>query len=165
MTSQQAVVPERTPDSIVIPKRSPKMENALTVEDAQEALQNEGFKAKLERLEDGRCVIHSGANGFRIRIRVHYAKDSKDRIASLLYTSGFSTTDVERPRLLEYANKFNSEFRYAKTYVDDENGFWLEQDAIVYKGFDAGAVVEHFNCYCAMQHRFTDGLRAEKIWT
>ena len=151
------------PNSIRVTKGKFQMPEYLTVETIRNALQEEGYKAQIERFEDGRCIIHSGANGFRIRIFHWFSSDDSEKVTSLQYTSGYTATKEDRNSRLEFANKFNSAYRYARAYADDD-GFWLDQDVIVFDGFTGANVVEHFRCYVSMQIRFVEQLKEAGMW-
>jgi hypothetical protein len=98
----------------------------VTGKEVADILQNEGYKAKLETDSVGDPIIRTSMSGVNVNILFYDCKN--DRCDSLQFVTGF---DLEDGTTNAVINKFNSDYRYAAAYLDDENDPFLRYDFTV----------------------------------
>ncbi len=86
-------------------------------------LQDEGYRAKLETDKEGDPVVRTKMSG--VHVDVFFYDCEKDGCGSLQLSSGL---DLEDGSSFAVMNKFNSEFRYAHGFLDDEMDPYLQFD-------------------------------------
>ena len=89
-------------------------------------LQKEGYRAKLEKDGEGDPVIRSGAAGTDFSI-FFYGCEKHEKCDELQFSSGFDFDSGKEPGL-EKINAWNSKYRYARAYADDEKDPMLDMD-------------------------------------
>lgn len=87
-------------------------------------LQDQGFRAKLEVLDDGDPVIRSNSSGTNFSI-YFYNCERGTNCQSIQF---FVAYDLEDGTSLERINQINTRNRFTKIYLDDENDPYMELD-------------------------------------
>ncbi len=95
----------------------------LTIEEVASWLKNEGYKAEMQKSDDGTPNIASSADGQGFHIYMYDCKDGT--CGSLQFSAGFDTKGTFNADKMNNWNKAN---RWARAYVDKENDPWIEYD-------------------------------------
>ncbi len=95
----------------------------VTVEDIQGWLQGEGYKAVIQKGDNGTRHIESAADGQGFQIYFYDCKDG--RCGSIQFSVGFNTKGAFNAQKM---NAFNADTRWVRAYVDKVNDPWLEYD-------------------------------------
>jgi hypothetical protein len=91
------------------------------------AFTDNGYKAQINQLENGRKVIYSAASGYKFSIfLIAWNKDDPERIESIQFYVYFSTKVS-----LKNVNAFNARMRFIKAYCDGDGNVNLEWDVLV----------------------------------
>ena len=86
-------------------------------------LQDEGYQAKLSADADGDPMIESRMSG--VTVYVYFYDCEARRCESLQFSVGLNLDNGSSPAVV---NSFNSEFRYARAYLDNEMDPFLKFD-------------------------------------
>ena len=98
-------------------------QNGMTIQDIQNWLQDEGYRAQVQTASDGTRSIYSSADGANFHI---YQYDCKNgRCGSLQFSVGFNTKGAFNS---DKMNAWNRDNRWVRAYVDKVNDPWLEYD-------------------------------------
>lgn len=87
-------------------------------------LQDQGFRAKLEVLDDGDPVIRSNSSGTNFSIYFYGCERGTD-CQSIQF---FVAYDLDDGLALERVNAINSQNRFTKVYLDEDNDPFMELD-------------------------------------
>jgi Putative bacterial sensory transduction regulator len=88
------------------------------------ALQDAGYRAKLESDKQGDPSIASAANGYNFDI-YFYGCEAHANCDSLEITTGF---DPEPRYTAALANEWNRNKRFGYAFIDDKGAFWMRYD-------------------------------------
>lgn len=91
--------------------------------DVVKVLQDAGYRAQLDKDDDGDPRIVTKMSG--ATVHVVFYDCAQDRCGSLQLAAAL---DLERGFSLEGINQFNSQYRYARAYLDDEMDPFLQFD-------------------------------------
>jgi len=95
----------------------------FTYDDVVSWLQDRGYQAKLQTLNDGTKDLRSATQGINFHIKLYDCK--ADRCSSMQFFAGFDTHGrLSAPQM----NEWNKTKRFVKAYVDSTNDPWLEFD-------------------------------------
>lgn len=89
-------------------------------------LQREGYKAKLDKDEQGDPIIESAASGAQFQIFFYDCTEGRD-CGSLTFHAGYAMDEGKKPavdKMLEY----NRRWRFGRAYLDDDKDPNLEFD-------------------------------------
>jgi len=98
-------------------------DKGLSIEQVASWLQNEGYKAEMQKSSDGTPNIASSSDGQTFHIYMYDCKD--DVCASLQFSEGF---DTKGTFTADKINDWNKNNRWARAYIDKENDPWVEYD-------------------------------------
>jgi hypothetical protein len=107
----------------------------LTIQEMQQWLLNEGYRAQIKNYQDGDQYISSSAEGTNFTIDMYDCKNG--RCASLQFESAFDLTNgISAAKV----NEWNNTKRYARAVIDDQGDPSLRYDANLspartYEGF------------------------------
>ncbi|MEM1086448.1 MAG: YbjN domain-containing protein [Pseudomonadota bacterium] len=87
-----------------------------------EIIQDAGYRAKLNRIEDGQKFIESSANGMKFQIRFYGCTEQQTDCELLVFTTGFDFADPQDERLVA---RWNYE-RFTKAYLDEEGDPFIQ---------------------------------------
>lgn len=91
------------------------------------ALQNAGYKAVLEKDDEGDPKIKSAASGANFSI-YFYGCTNNVNCRSIQFSSGFTVkAKPDHARM----NEWNSKNRFGQAYLDKENDPWLQFDVVM----------------------------------
>lgn len=135
----------------------------LTPERVQEILLDEGYKAKLEKGEDGLHTIRTGAEGLSMTLLLYPDGESGAKVSSLQFHAGIAVEETNEVKLLLAANAFNLQYRLAKAIVDRDGGFRLEFDALCHPGFQRDAFLRNWGGWLTMVGAFVSHLRDSQL--
>ncbi|MBL8774056.1 MAG: YbjN domain-containing protein [Phenylobacterium sp.] len=121
----------------------PLPEGGLTAVEYARWLEDNGYKADIQKDKDGDAHVDSGADG--LRFSVYFYDCRKDRCAALQYYVGFDK-GPDTPNL-EKVNAFNREKRYIKAYLDTDGDVSFEYDGNLAPGGTWEAVEDDFNTF------------------
>lgn len=93
-------------------------------------IQDQGYRAKLEYLDDGDPVIRSNSSGTNFSI---YFFDC-DRGTNCKTIQFFVSYDLNDGMTYEKVNEWNRGWRFGKVYLDDENDPFMELDVNIEYG-------------------------------
>ncbi len=120
----------------------PLTAGGLNASELAAALQRAGYRAKVEKGDDGEEYVAGGAAGVNFDL---YPYDCKDgRCASAQFVASF---DVEKGFQLAKANQWNREKRFASVYLDDENDPHLQRDINLSPGGTTEALEDEFRLW------------------
>ena len=88
------------------------------------ALQQTGYKAKLDKDSEGDPKISSSASGYDFDIYFYGCKDNK-QCDSLQFRISF---EKDGANTFELANKWNSKKRFSQAYISDKGAFVADYD-------------------------------------
>jgi len=98
-------------------------DKGLTIEEVASWLQSEGYKAEMQKADDGTQNILSSSDGQNFHVYMYDCKDQ--RCASLQFSEGFDTKGTFSASKI---NEWNRDNRWARAYVDKESDPWIEYD-------------------------------------
>jgi len=104
-------------------------DGGVTVGEFADALQTKGFKAETGKDATGDPKITSAADGSPFTIFFYGCE--KNRCKSVQFSSGF---DMKGGMALSEVNKWHSDFRFGRVYLDNDNDPYLTLDEDVEKG-------------------------------
>jgi len=108
----------------VIPAHAQNLIDATDENLIVKFMQDEGFRAKLEVLDDGDPVIRSNNSGTRFSIYFYGCT----RGTACTDITFFVAYDLPDGLTFEQANAFNADMRFGRMYLDDEMDPLLEFD-------------------------------------
>jgi hypothetical protein len=89
-----------------------------------QALQDTGYKAKLDKDSTGDPMVSSSASGYDFDIMFYGCKDHK-QCDSLQMRVSFEKDGANTPAL---ANKWNSDKRFSQAFISDKGSFVVDYD-------------------------------------
>lgn len=89
-------------------------------------LQREGYKARLDKDNEGDPMIHSAASGADFQIIFYDCTDHRD-CGSLTFHAGYAMPKDKKPTA-EQILDYNAKWRFGRAYLDDEQDPILELD-------------------------------------
>ncbi|MDE2184345.1 MAG: YbjN domain-containing protein [Alphaproteobacteria bacterium] len=101
----------------------------LSLNDVAAWLQKAGYKAEIRTDSDGKQNIYSGADGNAFHISMYDCK--QNLCGSLQFWVGFDTKGTFTAAKV---NEWNRKNRWTRSYIDDANDPWLEQDVDLIPG-------------------------------
>jgi len=96
---------------------------ATRPETIMKALQDAGYRATLSKDNGGDPLIKSGAAGVDFSVLFYNCTENKD-CKTIQFYAGF----VKKGLTLETMNKWNTNHRFARAYLDDEKDPRIEMD-------------------------------------
>ena len=99
--------------------------DATSEEAFVEFLQDNGYRAKLDYLENGRPVIDSADSGSNFSIYFLGCSGEKQECRTIQFHTGY---DLPNGMSMERVNDWNRTARFAKVYIDDQGDPDLEWD-------------------------------------
>lgn len=121
----------------------------LTAKQMAGWLQDAGYKAEIKTDDKGNQRIATAADGTNFTV---YAENCQDgRCATLNFSVGFSTNGSHTASEM---NKFNSENRFTRAYVDDVNDPYLEMDVDLSPGGTYESLDDQFEVYKSALTKF-----------
>ncbi|MEM7777253.1 MAG: YbjN domain-containing protein [Pseudomonadota bacterium] len=103
--------------------------NPISAEDLTFALMDSGYRAELEKLEDGRKYILSSASGWKFGLYLFELDDTPDVVDSIMF-SFIASRDVT----LDQVNTWNRERRFGRAFLDEEGLLNVEWDCMMTHG-------------------------------
>jgi Putative bacterial sensory transduction regulator len=97
-----------------------------SLEDIASAIQEAGYKAEIEELQNGRKVIRSAASGSRFSVYTYGPADDLEKVQTIQFAYA-----VEKKVDPEEINKWNVEKRFGKAYLDEDGDLNLDWDIVV----------------------------------
>ena len=97
-----------------------------------DALQREGYRAKLDKDNSGDPMISSAATGYNFDI-FFYGCEEKKQCDSLQFSVTFDSDKTDTPKL---ANEWNVGNRFGKAAINDKNQFQLRYDVATIGGLN-----------------------------
>ena len=89
-------------------------------------MQSWGYRAELDAYSDGRPVIRSAASGLNFDVRFFNCTEGKtEECRDLQFQVGFT---MEPPPTLDTFNTWNSDFRFARSYLWEGRTAYMEMD-------------------------------------
>ena len=98
-------------------------DGGVTVGEFADALQSKGFKAEIGKDAQGDPKITSAADGSSFTVFFYGCE--KNRCKSVQFSSGF---DMKSGMALSEVNKWHSDYRFGRVYLDDDNDPYLTMD-------------------------------------
>jgi hypothetical protein len=95
----------------------------VTIGEIQAWLQGEGYKAAVQKANDGSAYLASAADGQDFNIYFYDCKSG--RCGSVQFSEGFNTKGAFNAAKM---NQFNAGSRWVRAYVDKVNDPWVELD-------------------------------------
>lgn len=86
-------------------------------------LQEAGYKARLDKDEDGDPRVHTAMGG--VNASVYFYDCEKDRCGSLQFLVGLGLEQGSTPAVV---GRYNRDYRYASAYLDEESDPFLKFD-------------------------------------
>ena len=114
-------------------------------------MQDEGYRAKLEKDKTGDPKISSQASGHQFEIYFYGCVENKN-CKSIQFTAGFSPADDQTP---EYANKWNNEKRFIKASITDKKELDLNWDLTTVGGMMKENFVDSLDWWAVMLGEFS----------
>jgi hypothetical protein len=107
-----------------VARAEPLPDGGVTAAELAKLMQDDGYRAKISRDEDGDPKIESATNGFKFSI-LFYACKNGARCSSIQFYAGWH---VEGGFKLEDINLWNRSKRFGQAYVDTEKDPNVEMD-------------------------------------
>lgn len=105
-------------------------------------LQAQGYRAKLEKDSEGDPLVRTGMSGVNVDLFFYDCAD--DRCGSLQFRVGL---DLEQGSTPATINGFNSGYRYASAYLDEERDPFLQMDFEVLHASHAEHIASHVDLW------------------
>jgi len=122
------------------------------------AMQEEGYRAKLEKDKRGDPIIRSEVSGYEFEVYFYGCVEGKNCTTIQFYT-GFSAEDDNTPA---YANKWNTEKRFIKAYTNEEKELLLEYDISTVGGVNKRNFADTLDWWATMLGEFSQFVKAQK---
>ena len=123
-------------------------DGGLTIDEVASWLQNEGYKAEIQKSSDGSESILSSADGQDFHVDMYGCKDQ--RCDSLEFSEGF---DTKGSFSAGKTNEWNRDHRWTRAYVDKESDPWLECDVDLSPGGTYESLKDQFGIWLdALSH-------------
>ena len=104
----------------------------ISASERQTLMQDWGYRAALETDEDSKSIIRSSAAGIGFVVAFYDCdSNSTDNCLSIQLYAGLETSERTE---LSFANNWNTEFRFAKVWIDEEDDPLIEMDVNVEGG-------------------------------
>ena len=116
-------------------------------------LQAEGYRAKLEVLDDGEPVIRSSNGGVDFSIYFYDCDDAGTNCKNIQFYVGY---DLTEGMTLEAANAWNKDFRFGKVYLDEEMDPAMEMDVNMDFGVSSKNFLDTFDWWLVVMDRFQE---------
>jgi hypothetical protein len=128
----------------------------VTAKDPQSvirALQAEGYKAKLDKDDEGDPKIISSASGSEFFVNF-YGCEKNRNCTSIHFASGYDPDSGKGPALAAI-NAWNKDKRYSKAWLDDDGDYWLELDLYTgAAGISTDVFTKHLNIWTTQMGEF-----------
>jgi Putative bacterial sensory transduction regulator len=122
------------------------------------ALQNEGYKAKLEKDTDGDPKITSSANGYSFSI-YFYGCEKSTKCDSVQFNAGFKPED---DNTASYANAWNTKKRFMQASVNDQKELELRYDVTTAGGLNKRNFADVVDWWATMLSEFSTFVDEQK---
>ncbi len=122
------------------------------------ALQDEGFKAKLETGSDGDPKISTAANGYNYTVHF-YGCEKGAQCDSIQLYSGFKSEDDNTPA---YANAWNVKKRFITMSAEDDKSLNLRYDVSTVGGLNKRNFADVIDWWSVMLGDFADFVDEQK---
>lgn len=116
-------------------------------------LQDAGYKAKLDTDSDGDPLVRTSMDGLDVTIFTYDCE--KRRCGSLQLSVGI---DLPHGTTAAVVNKFNTDYRYARAFLDDENDPYLRFDFEVRNTRHAEFITSQLDSWEKVLGAFTDAI-------
>lgn len=125
--------------------------HGVTGKEVADLLQDEGYKAKLEKDSQGDPMIRTSMSG--VTVSVMFYDCEKQRCDSLQFVTGL---DLEQGTTPAVVNRFNTTYRYGAAYLDDENDPFLRYDFTVDHADHAAHIMSQVGTWEDVLHSFLE---------
>ena len=98
--------------------------DGVSIQQIADILQEEGYKAQLDKDSQGDPLIRTKMGGLNVKV-FFYLCSEEALCEDIQFSVGF---DLEDGLSTAKVQKWNKEYRFAKTYLDDEDDPYLEID-------------------------------------
>lgn len=113
----------------------PLPDGGVTPQEVMQVLQQEGYKAELDKDSAGDPMVRSAAEGLKFDVYFYGCEDN--RCKSIEFVVGL---DLEKGTTLQKAADWNKEYRFARLALDDEMDAWFHYDIDVERGATTEAI-------------------------
>jgi hypothetical protein len=134
-------------------------DGGVTVNEVSQVLQDEGYWLEITKASDGSPKILSKAEGYSFAIYFFGLSDS-GRARSIQFCLGI---DMEDGVELDTVNEWNSGYRFARMYRDEENDPILEYDIDVERGCTPEAIANGIDRWVALIETFDSFLDDKQL--
>jgi Putative bacterial sensory transduction regulator len=122
------------------------------------AMQEEGYRAKLDKDSGGDPMIESEASGYDFQVYFYDCKDAKD-CKAIQFNSGFITADDQTPA---YANNWNKDKRFIKAFVNEKKELTLQYDMTTVGGLNKRNFADALDWWASMLGEFAKFVEQQK---
>lgn len=126
----------------------------MTAQDVANWLLSKGYKADIQKMDNGRPKIASATQG--VNFFIHFYDCKEDRCASIQFVAGFSTNGAYST---EKANKWNVESRWITASMDNENDPWINMDVDLWPGGSYELLNDEFQVWNDSVARFVKTIK------
>lgn len=118
-----------------------------------QALQDAGYRAKLDADDDGDPMVHTGMDGLNVTVFTYDCK--QHRCGSVQFSVG---VDLEQGTTMAVANQFNKDYRYGRVFLDKENDPYLRFDFEVLNTDHNAYIASQLDSWEKLIGAFTDAI-------
>jgi len=98
--------------------------DVMSPQQVAQAVMEAGYRAQIEKREDGDYVIRSMASGYKCNIFCYSLGGNPERVASLQFHCAFGDLKPS----MDKVNAWNRQKRFVKVYVDSDGDAGFEMD-------------------------------------
>ncbi len=117
-------------------------------------MQKAGFLVTRDTADDGTPRLNSKVSGISFRVYFYGCEEATNPCTSVQFSAGY---DLDNPLSALKINEWNSDYRYVRTYIDDEGDpyikfdLWLDGD-----GMGRGNFAENLDIWRSQVESFED---------
>jgi len=123
----------------------------VTLEDVQTWLRDQGMEAQITNDGAGHTIVSSKLGGTKFGVYMFDCNDKK-QCGSIQFAAGWPTNNKIQ---VTKVNEWNRKKRWARAYLDESGGMWLESDI----DLTPGGTYELLNDYFATWKKSVEGFK------